>query len=63
MTRPRDKTILNLVKYLNSIGLNVYGQTTNLETGEEYCSNSDFAPEDIVKYRKLVEEDKLWNVN
>jgi len=59
--RPQNKTILKVIEYLEQeLGLCVYGQNTNLETGQEFPSHRDFDPEDIIKYRNLIESDGLW---
>lgn len=58
--RPNDQTLLKVIKYIESLDLCVYGPMTDLETGEEMPSNRDFDAEDVIKYRKLVENNELW---
>ncbi len=60
--RPQAKTIKAVVEYLKAeLGLSVYGQNVNLNSGEEYPSLMDYDADDIIKYRKLVENDELWS--
>lgn len=59
MKRPRDKTIKEVIEYLNSIGLHVCGQNVDLDTGQVYPALRDFDPEEAVKYRRLYENDEL----
>lgn len=61
--RPQPKTLQKVVNYLESIGLNVYGQSCNLDTGQEFNSLSDFDADDVVKYRKLYEQDAFWRID
>jgi hypothetical protein len=60
MARPQAKTIRNVVAHLNEMGLFVYGQCTNLETGQAFPSNMDFDADDIIKYRRMLEKDEIW---
>ena len=57
MSRPRDETLWNLVEYLASIGLTVYGPCMDLDTGDATGSCMDFDGDAVVKYRSLKEKD------
>lgn len=60
MSRPQDRTLKNVINYLNEIGLSVYGQNTNLETGQQFPALRDYDAEQVIKFRKLKESKKLW---
>jgi len=61
MTHPDNKTIRKVVLYLaKELNLSIYGQMVNLNTGQEDYGCRDFSATDITKYRKLVEQNKLW---
>lgn len=60
IVRLQNKTLKHAVEYLESIGLSVYGQNCDVETGEQFPSLRVFGPEDVVKYRKLYEKYELW---
>lgn len=57
MSRPTNKTILNIIKYLNDIGLSIYGPNIDVDTGELFDSLRDYDPESVVKFRELYEKD------
>ena len=60
ITRPQNKTLLNIVKYLESIGLEVVGQNCDLTDGELYRSMKTFDPEEVVRWRELYEASAFW---
>lgn len=57
--RPRNKTLIEVITYLESINLNVYGSAVCLETGAKSFGLMDYTPENVVKYRKLLEAGKI----
>jgi hypothetical protein len=59
MARPQDKTLKNVVQYLEDIGLSVYGPNVDLESGIRFHALRDFNPEEVIKYRKLYEYDNI----
>lgn len=62
MGAPANKTIIAVIEYLdNHLGLSLYGQCRNLETGEELQSLMDYSAEDAIKLRKLIRYDQLWS--
>lgn len=57
--RPQNRTIRLVVAYLASIGLDVYGNNVDLETGEVHPCCRDFDADEVVLYRYLHEHGKL----
>lgn len=57
--RPRNQTLIEVITYLESINLNVYGSACDLETGEKSFGLMDYTPENVVQYRKLLEAGKI----
>lgn len=58
--RPNNATLRNVVEYLESIGLCVYGSHCDLDTKTLYTSGcQDFHAEDVIRYRK-IEEAGAW---
>lgn len=58
--RPQDRTIRQVVAYLESMGLGVYGPNTDLSDGELRGGFMDLSGDEVVKYRKLHEKDAFW---
>lgn len=52
MTKPRNKTISNVVDYLQKNGLSVYGPCADLDSGKLDYGNMDYDSEDVIKYLK-----------
>jgi hypothetical protein len=61
MTRPQNNTLAQMVRYLESIGLSVYGPCIDLQTGYRYGACMDYDAERVLRYRKLHEAGKLTN--
>lgn len=61
MTKPQNKTIRNVVKHLEILGLSVYGPNMDVDTGQEFCALMDYSADDVIKRRKYIENDGLWN--
>lgn len=59
LKRPRDKTLIEVITYLESINLNVYGGGVNLDSGVTSFGCMDYSPENVVTYRKLYEAGKI----
>ncbi|QVJ07723.1 hypothetical protein S1R3Y_000014 [Vibrio phage vB_ValP_VA-RY-3] len=57
MAKPRKQTLKNVIEYLDSLGLSVYGAYVDLDTGEAQPGCRDYSLEDIIKLDKLLEED------
>lgn len=62
-TRYSVKTVQKFMDYLSEIGLSVYGQSMNAETGEELGAFMDYNAAEIVARRKHIEQDTLWSDN
>lgn len=62
-TRYSVKTVQKFMDYLSEIGLSVYGQNMNTETGEELDAFMDYNATEIVARRKHIEQDTLWSDN
>lgn len=58
--RPSATAIKEAVEYLESLGLNIYGANIDLTDGEVRPSQRDYSTTDILKLRKLIEKDDLW---
>lgn len=48
--RPRTDLLLNVVNYLESIGLQVYGPCMDLEDGQGFYGNMDFNSKDVITF-------------
>ncbi len=59
--KPRAETILKVVRYLESVGLEVCGQCTDLKTGQQFPSLMTYAPEDVLEYRIMYDRDLLYD--
>lgn len=57
--RPQDRTLRKTVEYLESIGLQVYGQNCDLTTGQLFPALRDFGAGDVVRFRELFEKGEL----
>jgi len=62
MARPQNKTLINTIDYLASIGLHLYGNNVDLKTGQTYPSLRDYDSSAAVEYRKMLENDEINEV-
>ncbi len=62
MNRPSDVRLFAMVQYIRSLGLQVYGPSTDLRSGEQGPGCQDFTPRQVVTYRYLKEEKKLHTI-
>lgn len=63
MRRPRSQTIRDVINYLESIDLAIYGPCVHLDSGLIYPSQMDYDADDVIKYRNLYEKDQLEYIN
>jgi hypothetical protein len=52
VAKPQARTIKQVVEYLNQIGLFVYGQAHDLETGDMFLGQRDYNAQSIITYRR-----------
>jgi hypothetical protein len=57
--KPKTGTIVAVVQYLESVGLQVYGPYIDLESGEYGGCCMDFDTAAIRKYLRLVDSGKI----
>ena len=57
MTKPRNKTIRDVVNYLAEQGLEIMGPNADLETGQLRGGCRNFNAEETIQFLKL---DELW---
>lgn len=60
--RPQNRTLRRVVEYLDSIGIGLYG-SVDLDTGEYGPGCRDYGPDDILKYRRMMENDEVWSAD
>lgn len=59
--RPNNKTISRVIAYLNTLGIDLYGQCIDLDTGETFTGLMDYNEEDVFKLMKLVQKNAFWS--
>ncbi len=58
--RPSPTAIREAVRYLDDLGLSIYGANIDLKDGEVRCGNRDFDAEGVIRLRQLTEQDALF---
>lgn len=58
--RPRDEMLLKVIKYLESIGLEIMGPGVNLDSGEQFAANRNFNAKQTITYRRMYERNQFW---
>ena len=62
--RPQNKTILDVLTYLESIGLQTMGDFVDLETGALIGGcHMTFSPDDVLQYRRLHAQGRIHAPN
>ena len=54
MKEPTARELRRWVRYIESLGLSVYGPCVDLDTGIQYGACTDYGPDQVVKMRSLV---------
>lgn len=63
MTRPNTKTIKNVVEWLESVDVYLYGQCMDVECGFLYPSQMDYSWEDAIKRYDHIRNDTLEDID
>ena len=61
MRRPKEQTIENVVFWLESIGIGLYGPHMNTETGEELGSMMDYDTEEAIKRYEHIKNNTIFD--
>lgn len=54
--RPQTRKLREVVEYLESIGLHVYGPNVDLDTRKKGPALRDFSAQEVLWYRRILEE-------
>jgi hypothetical protein len=58
---PAEKTVARVIKHLEKdLGLSVYGRNVDLKDGQLLDAFRDYRAKDVLRLRKLVLKDVLW---
>lgn len=60
MSRPQKRTIKKVIDFLDELGLSVYGQNMDVDSGQEFPSLRYYDLEDIIKRYNHIKNDTLW---